>query len=113
MDTGTRSQVEKSLPAGRAGAERAFSISMTISGIRCALTYVVLPFVAPLVGLAPGVGPAIGIPVALVAMAANVVSIRRFWRAQHRWRRPVTVLHLAVIVLLVALLVSDVAALGS
>lgn len=113
MDTRAHPPVETTPRAGPAGAERAFSVSMTISGIRCALTYVVLPFVAPLVGLAPGVGPAIGIPVALVAMAANVVSIRRFWRAQHRWRRPVTVLHLAVIVLLVALLVSDVAALGS
>ena len=30
--------------------------SMIVSGVRCTLAYVVLPFVAPLIGLAPGVG---------------------------------------------------------
>ena len=94
-------------PAGADGAERAFNVSLIISGIRCSLTYVVLPFIAPLIGLAPGVGPAIGIPVGLVAIVANVVSIRRFHFVQHRWRWPVTFVHLAVIGLLVALVVID------
>ncbi len=97
-------------PATTAEAERAFNFSLIVSGIRCTLAYVVLPFVAPLIGLAPGVGPAIGIPVGLVALVANAVSIRRFHRVQHRWRWPVTVVHLAVIGLLVALVVDDLAA---
>ena len=33
-------------------AERVFSKSVVISGIRCLLTYIVFPFVAPLVGIA-------------------------------------------------------------
>ena len=80
-------------PAGTAqeDAQRAFNMSIIVSGIRCTLAYVVLPFITPLIGLAPGVGPAIGIPVASVAIVANVVSIRRFWRAQHPWRKPITV----------------------
>lgn len=89
------------------GPQRGFSRSILISGIRCVLTYVILPFVTPLIGLAPGVGPTIGLIVGTVAIAANVFSIRRFWRADHRWKKPVTVLHSAVIGLLVVLLYLD------
>ena len=88
-------------------AQRAFNMSIIVSGIRCTLAYVVLPFVTPFLGLAPGVGPALGIPIAVVAIVANVVSIRRFWRAQHRWRRPITALHIAVIAFMVVLIVLD------
>ena len=88
-------------------AQQGFSRSILISGIRCFLTYVILPFVTPLVGLAPGVGPVIGLIVGTIAIAANVFSIRRFWRADHPWKKPVTALHSAVIVLLVVLVYLD------
>ena len=90
-------------------AQRAFSMSMLISGIRCVLFYVVLPFVTPLLGLAPGVGPTLGISIGAVAITANVVSMRRFWRVRHRWRRPITVLHVAVIIFLLVLIGLDIA----
>lgn len=77
------------------------------------LTYVILPFVAPLINLAPGVGPVIGLVVGTVAIAANGFSIRRFWRADHPWKKPVTGLHAAVIVLLLVLLYLDLAELVS
>ena len=67
----------------------------------------VLPVIAPLIGLAPGLGPLIGIPVAGVAIAANAVSIRRFWRAQHPWKIPITILNVLIIGLMVVLIVSD------
>ena len=89
-------------------AERGFSRSIVISGIRCTLTYVILPFVAPLIGLAPGVGPTIGLAVGVVAIAANISSIRRFWRADHRWKVQATALHAAVLVLLTILMVLDI-----
>ena len=92
--------------------ERAFSVSILISAIRCTLTYVVLPFALPLLGLAPGVGPVLGITIGVVAIAANVFSIRRFWRARHPWRVPITVLHVAVIGLLLVLIVLDLNALA-
>lgn len=88
-------------------AQRTFSLSIVVSAIRCLLTYVILPFVAPVIGLAPGVGPTVGITVGTVAIAANVFSIRRFWRAEHPWRRPVTAVHVGVIGLLVVLVVLD------
>ena len=94
--------------AQTARAERAFSVSMLISAVRCTLSYVVIPFLAPLAGFARGVGPALGISIATVGIAANVYSMRRFWRADHRWRRPVTVLHVVMIGVLLVLIAVDV-----
>jgi hypothetical protein len=80
---------------------------MVISGIRCTLAYVVLPFVTPLIGLHPSVGPPLGLVLGAVAIAANVVSMRRFWRARHRLRRPISAIHVAVIVLLLVMMTND------
>ena len=87
---------------------RSLRFSILISAIRCTLAYVILPFVAPFIGLAPGVGPAVGIPIALVALWANVASIKRHWHSDHRWKWPVSVLNVGIIVLLVILLILDV-----
>ena len=92
-------------------AQRGFSRSIVVSGIRCVLTYVILPFVTPILGFAPGTGPVIGLIVGTVALVANVLSIRRFWRADHPWKKPVTALHVGVIILLVILLYLDIQAL--
>lgn len=92
-----------------ATAERLFSKSMVISGIRCVLAYLILPFATPFIGLAPGVGAGFGLIIGIVAIAANLFSIRRFWRADHRWKIPVTVIHVSVIALLVVLAFRDVA----
>ena len=108
MTTESSERIDTSgAPAARAEAQRAFNLSIIVSGIRCTLAYVVLPFVTPFLGLAPGVGPALGIFIAVVAIVANVLSMRRFWSAQHPWRRPITVLHLVVIAFMVVLIVLD------
>jgi len=82
---------------------------MVVSGIRCLLAYIVLPFVTPFLSLAPGVGPILGIVIGTIAIGANVWSMRRFWRLQHPWRKQVTVIHLMVIGLLVVLVALDIA----
>lgn len=94
--------------ATEGAAQRAFSTSVLVSAVRCVLTYLVLPFLAPALGLAAGVGPAIGLPVGAVAIAANVMTIRRFWAADHRWRWAYTALAVTVIALLVVLMAQDV-----
>jgi hypothetical protein len=96
-------------PAPDDAATRAFSISILISAVRCVLTYVVFPWVLPAVGVAGGVGPGIGLVVGVVAIASNVASIRRFWAADHRWKKPITVLNVAVIVLVTILVAQDIA----
>lgn len=89
-------------------AQRIFSVSVLVSGIRCVLAYIVLPFVTPFLSLAPGVGPVLGLAIGAVAVAANVFSMRRFWRLNHRWRKPITVVHVAVIAFLLVLIATDI-----
>lgn len=91
-------------------AQRIFSWSIVISGIRCLIAYILLPFVLPFLGLSPNVGPWLGIAIGLVAIVANVYSIRRFARSTHRLRKLVIGINITVIALLVVLLAIDVSA---
>jgi hypothetical protein len=95
-------------PAPEDAAQRAFSTSILVSATRCLMTYIVLPFVAPALGLAAGVGPAIGIPIGVLAIGCNILTIRRFWAADHRWRWAYTAIALTVIALLLVLMVEDI-----
>jgi hypothetical protein len=87
---------------------RAFSTSVVVSGIRCLLAYIVFPWILPLLGLAKGVGPAIGLVVGMVAIAFNLASIRRFQRSGHRYRHWISAINVTVICMLVVLIVRDV-----
>lgn len=88
-------------------AERAFSKSILVSAVRCTLTYVLIPFVFPIIGFGTGVGPWIGVPIGIAAIVANVVSIRRFHRADHKWKWPMTAINVGIIGLLVVLVAID------
>lgn len=90
-----------------ASAYSAFQKSMVISGFRCTLTYVVFPFVLPLLGLAAGVGPIVGIVIGTVAIVCDVFTIRRFFAVDHKWRWRFSAIALSVVVLLFILLVED------
>ncbi|MFT7474394.1 MAG: hypothetical protein ACI81L_001319 [Verrucomicrobiales bacterium] len=90
-----------------ATAERVFSTSVAISGVRCLLTYIVFPFVAPLVGIASNTGAVIGVLIGVVAIVFNVMSIRRFFAADHPYKWWASALNMAVIVLLVVLFIVD------
>lgn len=107
--TSRQPETPKSYPRVSAvGAQRAFSTAMVISGIRCVIAYILLPFVAPIIGLAPGVGPWLGIAIGTVAIVANLFSIRRFARSNHRLRRPVIAINIAVIAFMLVLIAVDV-----
>jgi len=97
-------------PAGlmAGSAYGSFQRSMLISAVRCTLTYVVFPFVAPAVGVATGVGPLLGILIGSFAIVCDVFTIRRFFAVDHRWRWPVSTIAVSVICLLAVLLVQDV-----
>lgn len=85
----------------------AFSRSILVSAVRCILTYLVIPFLLVPLGLASGVGPVIGVPFGVVAIVFNVKSIRRFWRADHKWRWAYTAIGTTVIAMLVVLVALD------
>ena len=88
---------------------RIFNVSIALSAIRCLLSYVVFPIVVPAVGGAAAVPPAAGIPIAVVALVFDVIAVRRFWAGSHPWRWPVTLVYLAVMGLVLALLAGDIA----
>lgn len=102
------------LPAGGdpgRAAEKAFGTSILISTVRCLLTYVLLPLLKPVIDLSGGVGPALGLVIGAVSATAIIFSMRRFWRADHRWRWAYTVLGGGILVLLAVQAVGDIAAL--
>jgi hypothetical protein len=88
-------------------AHRLFSISILLSALRCLLTYIVLPVLAPLLGSATSVGPAVGIPLAAVALVFDVRGVRRFWLADHRWRWYMTGVYAVVMAFVGALLIGN------
>jgi hypothetical protein len=101
------------VPVGPSGVgdeavHRMFSVSIFISALRCLLSYVVFPIVTPLLGAATGVGPAVGLPIGVVALVFDVIGIRRFWMADHRYRWGMTLIYAAVMGLVSALLVADI-----
>ena len=95
------------LPDAGTPAERTFSTSVVVSGVRCFLAYVLFPWLLPAAGIASGVGSGLGLVIGAVAIAFNIFSIRRFRRSGHRWRRRVIALNSGIIVLLSILMVID------
>ncbi|HWL42313.1 MAG TPA: hypothetical protein VNQ73_05170 [Ilumatobacter sp.] len=99
-------------PKASAGeARKAFQTSIMVAAVRCILMYLVFPFVLPAIGVATGVGPAIGLPISIVAIVCIVLSMRRFWRADHSKRWHYTALGTVVIGFLGYLIAGDIASL--
>ena len=80
-----------------------------VATVRCLLMYIVFPFVLPAIGLASDVGPAIGLVISLAAIVCIVMSMRRFWRADHPKRWWYGALGGTVLIFLVVLAVQDLA----
>ncbi len=81
------------LPAGGnevplpGSAQRAMTLGLLISALRCTVQYVLLPFVLPWVGLAAAIPRWITILLAGVALASLTRNARYLWRVHHprRW----------------------------
>ncbi len=76
----TASQADEPPPA----AERTFNLSLAISGVRCVIQYMILPFVLPLVGVAVEWAVPISLAINLIAIAAIFFSLRRFWQTNYK-----------------------------
>ena len=102
-------------PAAVAAAEsptRVFSGSIAISAVRCTLSYLVLPFVLPIIGLTAGIDAELGVLLTPVAIAANLFSMQRFWASDHRYKLAACAVNATFIVLLSVLLAGDLSALS-
>ena len=81
---------------------------MVLSGTRCLLSYIILPVLAPWLGTLPLIGPAIGVPIGVLALVFDVRAIRRFFQADHRWLWVAAALYVAVMAMVAALVVRDI-----
>ena len=95
-------------PIDESETHRIFSASIFLSALRCLVSYIVLPVVLPFLGLARGVGPAIGIPIGVLALTFDYLGIRRFWLADHHRRWAFTALYAVVGGMVLALVIVDV-----
>ncbi|MGI8516944.1 MAG: hypothetical protein ACR2ME_01180 [Acidimicrobiia bacterium] len=69
------------------GARRATTTAIVVSGIRCTITYLLIPILAPFVGLLGSLGAPLSIALSSFAMMMGIAGVRRFWIADHpaRW----------------------------
>lgn len=94
------------------GAHRAFRTSVLVSAVRCLVTYVAVPVLVPVLSLAGWVAAPIGLALCVYAVVNGVVSLRRFWRADHPHRWIYTAFMAVVFVILGLALASDLGRLG-
>lgn len=93
------------------GARRSTTAAIMVSGIRCIITYLLIPVVAPIIGWSQAVSTPLVILLSVVAIVMGVSGVRRFWIADHRLRWAYTAFIGVVVVLLVIGIVYDVASL--
>lgn len=94
------------------GAQRAFRTSVIVSGIRCLISYLLIPILVPILSISGWVAAPIGLALCAIALVNGIVSMRRFWRSDHKYRWMYTGF-MAVVFLILALgLVSDLGRLG-
>jgi hypothetical protein len=89
-------------------AESVFGRSIMISAVRCMVTYVFLPLLAPVIKVSGAFGPLLGLALGAVSMVAIVISMRRFFAADHKWRWGYAAVGAGIFVLLVVAGVYDI-----
>ena len=94
------------------GAHRAFRVSVVVSAVRCLITYVLIPIAVPILSLSGWIAAPIGMALCVLAVVNGIVSMRRFWRSDHRQRWMYTAFIGTVFVILAVALVSDLTRLG-
>jgi hypothetical protein len=82
--------------------------SMLLAGVRCTLTYLVIPFGAPLVGWLGVLATPLSLAMSVVAVGFAVSSLRRVWLADYRHRWTYTAFIVVAVVLLAVVIVGDV-----
>jgi hypothetical protein len=83
-------------------AQRALTFGLLLSGLRCTVQYLVLPFILPWIGVTGAVPPWITLVLGALALGALARNVRSLWRLHHprKW----SYLQIAFIVTAVLLL---------
>jgi len=87
--------------------------SMLIAGVRCTITYIIIPFGAPVVAWLGVLGTPLSLALSLVAIVMAISSLRRVWMADYRHRWPYTAFIVVAVALLAIVVVGDVRTLRS
>jgi hypothetical protein len=90
------------------GARRSTTTAIVVSGIRCTITYLLIPILAPFVAFLDTLGPIISIALCLAAIVTGIAGVRRFWLADHVSRWSYTAFIGVVVVFLVVAIGLDV-----
>lgn len=94
-------------PSAAEGAHRAFRWAIAVSAVRCIVSYVLVPVLIPIVSLSGLVAAPISIALAAFAVVNGVISVRRFWVADHRRKWMYTWFMAAVFAVLLAAIALD------
>lgn len=94
------------------GAHRTFRIAVIVSGVRCLITYLLIPILVPLASFAGWVAAPVGIALCVLAVVNGVVSVRRFWKSDHAKRWMYTIFMGVVFIILGIALYSELSRLG-
>ena len=89
------------------GARRSTTTAIVVSGIRCIITYLLVPVFAPFLGLLETIGAPLSIALSVLAIGMGVSGVRRFWIADHRARWAYTWFIAVVVALLAVGIVFD------
>ncbi len=90
------------------GAHKAFRYSLVISGIRCIITYLLVPILVPILSFAGWVATPLSIALSVYALVNGVISVRRFWQADHKQRWMYTGFMAIVFVVIAIALTTDI-----
>lgn len=71
--------------AGRP-AHKAFRLALVFTAARCLISYLVIPLAVPALSFAGAVATPLSLALCALALVNGVVSVRRFWLADHRAR---------------------------
>jgi len=97
-------------PERDAKGERALTLALVITGVRCILQYALLPFVLPLLGVAGAFSVPITTVFTIVSISSSIYSIRRLFRVNYRHKWAYALVAVTAIVIAVSFLMLDAAA---
>jgi hypothetical protein len=95
------------------GARRSTTAAIVVSGIRCIITYLLIPVLAPVIGISDAASAPVTIALSVLAIVMGVTGVRRFWIADHRARWAYTIFIVVIVSLLIVGIVFDLASMRS
>jgi len=87
--------------------------SMLIAGVRCTITYIIVPFGAPIIAWLGVLATPLSLALSVVAIVMAISSLRRVWMADYQHRYVYSLFIVVAVILLVIVVVGDVRTLTS